>query len=182
MTTTPPRGQGDALRARARDAIARQPYKTHTVLSGLLASQDALGYLPPEAIDEVAKERATTTNDVWGVASFYPNFRFTPPGRHTVEVCWGPTCHVLGAQPILQGLLQSLGLKTEGDTPDGAVTLKMNTCLGVCAHGPAMSFDHALAGHMTPQKALVGLQRVRQSEAAGQTGRENGHQRHGDRA
>ena len=143
-----------ALRDQAQQAIEGQPSRTVTVLSSLLATQDALGYLPPEALEAVAQRTGASVNDVWGVASFYPNFRFTPPNRHTVEVCWGPTCHVLGAQPILQALLERFDLANEGDTADGALTLKLNTCLGCCPHGPAMSFDHALAGHMTPTEAL----------------------------
>jgi len=165
MTTT-----SDGVRAKAREAIRNQPYKTHTILSSLLAVQDALGFLPPEGLDEVARHRNTTVNEVWGIASFYPNFRFTAPAKHVVEVCWGPTCHVMGAQPILRGLLQRLGLHAEGDTPDGAVTLKMNTCLGVCAHAPAMSFDHRLAGHMSPQKALAGLEKLRSGDQPAHAG------------
>ena len=61
------------------------------MLSSLLAAQDELGYLPDEAIEEVATFTESTINEVWGVASFYTNFRFTPPGEHVVEVCWGPT-------------------------------------------------------------------------------------------
>ena len=150
-----------ALRARAREALTHQPSPTVTVLSSLLAAQDELGYLPMEAIEEVAHRTSASPNEVWGVASFYPNFRFTPPGRHKVELCWGPTCDVLGAQEILQGLLPHLGLEAEGDTDDGAITLKLNTCLGVCPHAPAMSFDERLAGHMDPQRAIRLVERLR---------------------
>ncbi len=155
--TTKPAG----LRERVREAIANQPFKTVTVLSSLLTAQDELGYLPEEAIEEVALLTGTSVNTVWGVASFYPNFRFTPPARHIVEVCWGPPCHVLGAQAIFQGLLANLGLDREGESADGAITLKMNPCLGVCPHGPAMSFDHHLAGHMTLDKAAKRVDQLR---------------------
>ena len=161
MTTT-----SAGLREQARQAIANQPFKTVTVLSSLLATQDELGYLPEEAIEEVALLTDSSINTVWGVASFYPNFRFTPPARHIVEVCWGPTCHVLGAQPILQGLMQKLGLEREGDTPDGAISLKLNTCLGVCPHGPAMSVDHHLAGHMSLDKATSQVELLRVEDRA----------------
>ena len=154
-----------ALRERARDAIATQPARTVTILSSLLAAQDELGYLPIEAIDEVAHRNTASANAVWGIASFYPNFRFTPPNRHKVEICWGPTCHVLGAQPILQGLLPHLGLDHEGETVDGAISLKLNTCLGVCAHGPAMSFDEDLVGHMSLERAIGLVEGVKAVDA-----------------
>ena len=149
VTTAP-----TARRDQARQAIAAQPAGVVTVLSSLLAAQDQLRYLPPEAIDETAQRTGASITEVWGVASFYPNFRFTPPGRHTVEVCWGPTCHVLGAQPLLRGVMDRLGLDGEGDTPDGAFTLRLNTCLGVCPHGPATSFDHQVAGRTTLETAV----------------------------
>ena len=149
MTATP-----TGLREEARQAIADQPARVVTVLSSLLAAQDRLGYLPPEALDETALRTGASTNEVWGVASFYPNFRFTPPARHTIEVCWGPPCHVLGAQPLLRGVMERLALDGEGDTSDGAVTLKLNTCLGVCPHGPATSFDHEILGRTTLESAL----------------------------
>jgi NADH:ubiquinone oxidoreductase subunit E len=151
----------EALRSRAREAIATQPARTVTILSSLLAAQDELGYLPVEAIAEVAQRMTASANAVWGIASFYPNFRFTPPNRHRLELCWGPTCHVLGAQHILQGLLPYLNLANEGETEDGEISLKLNTCLGVCAHGPAMSFDEELAGHMSLDKAIRLIARVK---------------------
>ena len=155
----------DPLREQARAAIRDQPFRTRTVLSSLLSVQDAVGYLPEAAIDEVALATGASINEVWGVASFYPNFRFKPPADHTVEVCWGPTCHVLGAQRLLQDALAQLGLDNEGDTPDGRVGLKLNTCLGVCAHAPAMAFDHALVGRIAPETARERIAAMRGGDA-----------------
>jgi len=91
-------------------------------------------------------------NDVWAVATFYTNFRFKPLGDHVVEICWGPTCHLLGAQGLLQETQAVLGLQTEGDTPDNAVTLKYNTCLGACSQAPVVMIDHQLMGQMDAKK------------------------------
>ncbi|MBL75587.1 MAG: hypothetical protein CL763_01460 [Chloroflexi bacterium] len=135
------------LREQARVALKDQKSRTITVLSSLLAVHDELGYLPIEALEEISIFTNSSVNEVWSVASFYPNFRFTPPALHSVEICWGPTCHVLGAQQILQGVVQHLGLEGEGDTDDGEISLKYNTCLGVCPHAPAVSIDHRLVGH-----------------------------------
>lgn len=149
---------GADLRERIREAIARQPARTRTVLSSLLAVQDALGYIPPEAVEEVARAHGETVNDVWAVASFYTNFRFAPPARHVVEVCWGPACHLLGAQEVLRRLLEALGLEGEGDTPDGRVSLKYNTCLGACSRGPVVMIDHRPMGPVTPEEVLRRVQ------------------------
>lgn len=123
------------------------------MLSSLLAAQDELGYLPTEAIEEVATFTKRSVNEVWGVATFYKNFRFSPPTKHSIEVCWGPTCHILGASRILQKVQEALGLSGEGDTQDRRLTLRYNTCLGACSQAPVISIDHHLQGNLTEEKA-----------------------------
>ena len=138
----------DKLRTSIKEAIKSQKRPTITVLSSLLAIQDAIGYIPEEAIEEVAVHSNTSINSVFGVASFYPNFRSTPPGEHSVEVCWGPTCHLKGSTEILEVVLSKLGLPTEGDTKDGKVSFRFNTCLGACSQAPVLSLDHELYGNI----------------------------------
>ena len=141
------------LRERVRQAITHQARPTVTVLSSLLAAQDALGYIPEEAVQEVAAFTESSINEVWGVASFYKNFRFTPPGAHAVEICWGPSCHLRGAAAIIERTLERAGLEGEGETADGTLTVRYNTCLGACAQAPVISIDHRLRGRMTPERA-----------------------------
>ena len=141
------------LRQRVSGLLQAQSRPTTTILSSLLAAQDGLGYLPNEAIEEVASFTGVSINDVWGVASFYTNFRFKPHGHHIVEVCWGPTCHLVGASRVLKRLLADLDLDNEGESPDDRVTLKYNTCLGACSRAPVMSVDHRLHGNVSPDDA-----------------------------
>ena len=141
------------VRERVTRAIASQEQATVTVLSSLLAVEDELGYIPAEAVEAVARATGVTINDVWGVASFYTNFRFTPPGSHRIEVCWGASCHILGASRVAREVLETLGLEMEGDTPDGQVSFRFNTCLGACSQGPVMRIDHQLKGRLTPGAA-----------------------------
>ena len=138
------------LKDRITRALASQEQKTVTILSSLLAVQDEVGYVPNEAIDAVAELTGSTVNDVWGVASFYTNLRFTPPGQRIVELCWGPSCHVQGAMQVIKEAFNHLGLGSEGDTSDGRTTIQLNTCLGACSQGPAGSVDHQLVGRLTP--------------------------------
>ena len=119
----------------------------------MLAIQDSIGYIPEEAIEEVAVHSNTSINSVFGVASFYPNFRFTPPGEHSVEVCWGPTCHLKGSTEILEIVLAKLGLVSEGDTEDGKISFRFNTCLGACSQAPVLSLDHELYGNVDSDMA-----------------------------
>ncbi len=141
------------LKQRIRKAVHNQPQPTVTILSSLLAVEDALGYIPKEAVAEVAGFNRATINDVWAVVSFYPNFRTTPPGAHRVEVCWGPSCHLAGAMPIIAAVLEAAELSGEGDTPDGQLSVRYNTCLGACAQAPVMSVDHQLIGRLSPEPA-----------------------------
>ncbi len=143
----------DNLRTTIKEAIDSQKRPTVTVLSSLLAIQDSIGYIPEEAIEEVAVHSNTSINSVFGVASFYPNFRFTPPGEHSVEVCWGPTCHLKGSTELLEVVLAKLGLDSEGDTEDGKVSFRFNTCLGACSQAPVLSVDHELYGNVDSDMA-----------------------------
>jgi len=142
-----------ATRSLISDAVNNQSQSTVTVLSSPLAVEDAIGYIPREAVEAVAARMDATINDVWAVATFYPNFRFQPPMEHRIEVCWGPSCHVMGADRIIAAAQDALSLPDEGDTPDGKATLRYNTCLGACAHAPVMAIDHHLAGRVTPESA-----------------------------
>lgn len=153
--------QNDALRERVKLAIASQTKTNVNVLSSLHAVLDDLGYIPDMAIEEVADYTQTTINEVWGVASFYTNFRFTPPGDNVVEICWGPTCHLLGAPEILSAVMAELGLADEGETADNGVSLKYNTCLGACSQAPVMMVNHRLAGRISVDSALQRVAEIR---------------------
>ncbi len=142
----------DGLKQRIRKAVQNQPQPTVTILSSLLAVEDELGYIPREAVEEVATVNGATINDVWAVVSFYPNFRTVPPCERRIEICWGPSCHLVGAMPLIASVLEAAGLEDEGDTPDGRLTVRYNTCLGACALAPVMSMDHHLQGRATPER------------------------------
>ena len=159
----------DGLKQRIGKAVRNQPQPTVTILSSLLAVEDELGFIPREAVEEVASLNSATINDVWAVVSFYPNFRTEPPCEHRIEVCWGPSCHLVGAMPVIASVLQAAGLDDEGDTPDGKLTIRYNTCLGACALAPVMSVDHHLAGRITPDKGRELVAKTLDSTSSGET-------------
>jgi NADH-quinone oxidoreductase subunit E len=150
----------DGLKERIHKAIRNQMQPTVTILSSLLAVEDEIGYIPKEAVEEVASFTGTTVNDVWAVASFYPNFRFHPPCEHQIEVCWGPPCHLMGAMALIKSVLDTAGLEGEGDTPDKKLSVRYNTCLGACAQAPVISIDHHLMGRLTPGGASAAVSRA----------------------
>ena len=143
----------DGLEDRIDRAVRGQPQPTVTILSSLLAVEDELHYIPREAVELVADFMDATVNDVWAVASFYPNFRFQPPAERQVEVCWGASCHLMGSMAVVKAVLEAAELEDEGERPDHRLSVRLNTCLGACSLAPVMSIDHHLVGRVTPHAA-----------------------------
>ncbi len=158
-----PDSEKQDLKDRINKAVTTQKRPTVTVLSSLLSIEDELGYIPDEAISIVAEYNNSTINEVWGVASFYPNFRFDPPSKNTVEVCWGPSCHLVGATDVIKAVLDELELDGEGDTIDKIATFKFNTCLGACPQAPVMSINHRMYGKISAKQAKSHILELRKN-------------------
>ncbi len=139
---------------RVTQALDRQVKEEVTVLSSLIHVQEEFGFLPPESIPLIADYTDASVNDVFGVATFYTHFRFTPPGVHTVEVCWGPSCHVRGAAEVISAVKRELAMGDEGTTEDGEFTWKRSSCAAACAHGPVVVVDDMIYGDLTPEAAI----------------------------
>ena len=150
----------DGLEQRIGRAVRGQKQPTVTILSSLLAVEDELHYIPREAVELVAEYMDATVNDVWAVASFYPNFRFQPPAERQVEVCWGASCHLMGSMAVVRAVLEASELDDEGERPDHRLSVRFNTCLGACSLAPVISIDHQLVGRVTPASAAEGVSRL----------------------
>jgi NADH-quinone oxidoreductase subunit E len=110
------------------------------------------GYLRPEAIRIVSRWLKISENEIFGVATFYAQFRFHPPGRHHLRVCLGTACHVRGGEQILLTAQQRLGVDTGETTPDGEYDLDRVACLGCCALAPVVAFDEKVHSQMSVLK------------------------------
>lgn len=171
---TDPAREGDAEAtleaavAQALDAAARP----HAVAM-LQAVQARLGYVPLEAIDAIAARLPPLTPAaVWGVATFYNQFRFTPPGRRHVRVCLGTACHVKGGGPILEEWERRLAIADGGVTADRAYSLERVACVGCCALAPVTVIGAAVHGHMTPASVDDLLRRHELEDGRGGGGEE----------
>lgn len=100
--------------------------------------QARAGYISPQATWEISQTLRLTESQVYGVASFYSQFRFTPPGRHRFHVCLGTACHVRGGQALLDTLKLRLGIREGETTPDREFELNRVACLGCCALAPVV--------------------------------------------
>ena len=114
--------------------------------------QEELGYLPREAIEEIARTLRISASEVYGVITFYAQFRTTPRGRHIVRVCRGTACHVRGGSQVLDAVKRDLGVGDNETTEDLEYTLETVACIGACALAPAMVIDEDTFGQVTPAK------------------------------
>jgi len=118
----------------------------------LQRTQAVLGYLAPESIARIARWLKLSENEVFGVATFYAQFRFTPPGRHRLRVCLGTACHVKGGVQMLETLERRLDVRPGETTPDGEYGLERVACLGCCALAPVVTIDQKIYGQMSVLK------------------------------
>ena len=140
--------------------------------------QDRHAYLDPIAIKLVADHLEIPTCEVYGVATFYNQFRFHPPGKHHIKVCLGTACHVRGGDIILENFERKLGIRDGETTPDREFSIERVACVGCCALAPVAIVDETVQGHMAPSKVeglILGFQiqkekddREKQKSAASQ--------------
>ncbi len=132
------------------DGILQGPHGEPSDLVPVLQrAQEALGYLAPDTLLRIARWLRLSENEVFGVASFYAQFRFTPPGRHHLRVCLGTACHVKGGVQMLETLERRLGVTPGGTTEDGEYDVERVACLGCCALAPVVTVDDDIHGQMS---------------------------------
>jgi NADH-quinone oxidoreductase subunit E len=123
--------------------------------------QDKYSYLSKDAITLVADHVGVSPSEVYGVATFYNQFRFNPPGKHLIKVCLGTACHVKGGDIVLENFERKLGIKCGETTPDREYTIERVACAGCCAIAPVAIVDGKTEGHMSPSRAegiILGFQ------------------------
>lgn len=144
--------QPDEVREAVSAALAPFSPERENLIPILQEVQDRLGHLPPEALRMVAEHLDLSENDVFGVSTFYAQFRFHPPGRHRVKVCQGTACHVRGSGQILDSIVRKLGVLAGETTEDGLFSLERVACFGSCALAPVVVLDDTVYGRMSARK------------------------------
>ncbi len=124
------------------------PIEPGSLIPILQKVQEEFGYLSPTLVDEIAGYLKMTENEIYGVASFYAQFRFVPKGRHTVTVCLGTACHVRRGNILLEALERHLEIKSGECTLDRKFDLDAVACLGCCALAPVVKVDERIYGNM----------------------------------
>ena len=136
---------------------AEKGRRTAFVLPALQRIQRRFGYVPEEAIPRIADLLGVPQSHIYGVATFYAQFKLTPPGRHNITVCCGTACHVRGGMKLLDDLRQKLGIEAGETTSDLAFSLDTIACFGSCALAPVVVIDHKVRGRMDRSKLMKAL-------------------------
>ena len=148
----PPSTLSTAERAAILDACAQGQELPGALLPILHAVQDALGFVPPDAVGLIAKELNLSRAEVHGVVTFYHYFRTHRPGRHVVHLCRAEACQAVGAAALEAHAKKSLGVDFHGTSADGAISLEPVFCLGNCALGPSLMIDDELKGRVSAER------------------------------
>jgi NADH-quinone oxidoreductase subunit E len=117
------------------------------------------GYIPGEAVDKIANHLWISRSEIFGVASFYSQFKFNPPGRHSIRICLGTACHVQGGDFLLNALRSEIGISPNETTEDGRFDLERVACLGCCALAPVVMIDDEIYSNMSVIKLKETLAR-----------------------
>ena len=124
-------------------------HRERLVLPLLQRVQREFGYIPREAFARLARATGVSESDIYGVATFYAQFKLTPTGKHVVTVCRGTACHVRRSASLLDDLRQELGIEPGETTPDLQFTLETVACFGSCALAPVVVLDGRVYGRVT---------------------------------
>ena len=114
--------------------------------------QEAEGFVSREAMGRLAEALETPVSRVYGVATFYNQFRFAPLGEHVIELCRGTACHVKQSLALAQHLKRRLKLRDDGNSADGRFTVISVACLGACSIAPVIRLDGEFYGHLTVER------------------------------
>lgn len=131
----------DKAKTEIKTLMAKYPDKRSAIMPALHLAQREVGWLPDEAIQDVADLLELTTTEVNSVATFYTMFAREKPGKHTVFFCTDLPCALRGADEMMEHIEHKLGCKAGQTSADGKITLRDAECLGGCDHAPVMLID-----------------------------------------
>jgi NADH-quinone oxidoreductase subunit E len=145
--------------------IKKYKHKKGNLIPLLQGAQSLYGYIPKRVFEKISEETGININDMYGVATFYAQFRLKPVGKHVVRVCHGTACHVQGATAISDELINFLGVKDGETTPDRVFTLESVACLGCCSLAPVMMIGDNTYGKLNKKKTVDVIKEIKRKES-----------------
>ena len=145
--------------------IRKYKGKKGNMIPLLQGTQEIYGYLPRMAFEKIASEAGLNLSEMFGVATFYSQFRLKPVGKHIIKVCHGTACHVQNAKEISEALEEALKIRDGETTEDRFYTLESVACLGCCSLAPVMMISNQAYGKLTGNEATKIVKNIRISES-----------------
>lgn len=145
------------MRNRTEEILGRYKNTGRDSLIPILQEiQEAEGWLSEKALTSVGSHLSIPVSKVYGVATFYNQFRFQPKGRFHIQVCRGTACHVLGSSTVLEEIKKNLKIDVDETTKDGLFSLEIVACIGTCGLAPVINIDGNFHAGVTPD-SLSGI-------------------------
>ena len=141
-----------------KEVIAARKEQPGCLMPVLQQAQEIYGYLPIEVQAIVAEGLGISLSEVYGVATFYSQFRLNPKGIYRISICLETACYVKGAAKVLEAVERKLGIQVGECTPDGLFSLESCRCVGACGLAPVMMINDEVFGRMTPEQVPVILE------------------------
>lgn len=135
-----------------KDIIKPYQGEKGSLIPILQAVQEKTGFISEDAVSTIALNLNMPEHEIYGVATFYTQFRYTKPGDHMVKVCLGTACHVRGGEQLLNRTENILNIKPGQTTPDSAFSLERVACMGCCALAPVIVVDNKIYPNVTGPK------------------------------
>lgn len=145
--------------------IKKYKGKKGNLIPILQGAQNMYGYLPEEVFLKISELTGLKLSEMYGVATFYTQFRLNPVGKHIVKVCHGTACHVQNATAISEALEDALGIKDGETTEDRLFTLESVACLGCCSLAPVMMIGDETYGKLTGNQAVKIVKEIKIKES-----------------
>ncbi|MCD4750852.1 MAG: NAD(P)H-dependent oxidoreductase subunit E [Thermoanaerobaculales bacterium] len=134
----------------------------------LQSAQEHFGYIPRRAIRYISGVTKVPESKIYGVITFYSQFRLQPMGKHAIRLCTGTACHVANASMLLDVIEDEIGTEVDGTSEDGVFTLFSVACIGCCSLAPVMMVDDETHGSLTPVTTRRIVRKVRRTTLAGE--------------
>ena len=115
----------------------------------LQQAQEIYGYLPIEVQKIIARETGASIEEIYGVVSFYSQFKLNPNGKYAIAVCLGTACYVKGAQELIDAITKELGVEAGSTSSDGKYSLEATRCIGACGLAPVLTINGDVYGRLT---------------------------------
>jgi len=160
----------EAIRRETRRVLKRFGKQRENLVPILQQVQAQLGYIPSEAMVEVAQSLKIPEMDVYSVVTFYNQFRLNPPGKHSIRVCLGTACHMKGGYIVLDAWKRRLAIDRGETTPDREFDLDTVACVGCCTMAPVTVVDDEPEGKTSPTRVdgiLLSYQLEKDKEGKG---------------